>query len=58
MSVSVDQENCSICGSCVDACPNGALEVKGDKLELKPDECIDCNACVDACPNSAIKPAE
>ena len=40
---------------CIDACPEGALERRGDGLVLLlPDKCSGCKKCVDVCPYDAI----
>ncbi|MTV48819.1 4Fe-4S dicluster domain-containing protein [Heliobacillus mobilis] len=44
---------CVNCGSCVDACPVGAIE-KGSDIYCINDTCIDCGSCVDTCPAGAI----
>ena len=30
----IDEEACTGCGTCVDVCPEGALELVGDKAKL------------------------
>lgn len=49
---------CAACGSCVDACPMGAISEGDPVYTINPDECTDCGSCVDACPTEAIIPAE
>jgi ferredoxin len=49
----VDQEKCTGCGACIDACPAEAIEMKDGKA-LITDSCIDCGACIDECPVEAI----
>jgi len=51
----IDLEKCTGCGTCVDTCPMGVLELKDDKAYVaNPDECTECQACEAACPNNAI----
>lgn len=47
-------EACAACGSCVEWCPRGAIEV-GDVAVIDATLCIGCGACVDACPNKVIE---
>lgn len=54
MPAVVNAENCSGCGSCVDACPVEAIEMKDDIAVVDADTCTDCGACIDACPVEAI----
>jgi len=48
MGINFDLDKCTACGSCVDVCPFGLLEVVGDKVQLK-EGCTLCGACVQAC---------
>ncbi len=53
MPAVVNSEKCDGCGSCVDECPVGAIELN-DKAHVDPDLCTECGSCVDVCPNQAI----
>jgi electron transfer flavoprotein alpha subunit/NAD-dependent dihydropyrimidine dehydrogenase PreA subunit len=53
LSIIIDDELCSGCGSCVDSCPYGAIELENDKAKILPN-CNLCGACVENCPVEAI----
>jgi len=47
---------CTGCGSCVAACPNGALELSDGRAAVAlHDECVFCGYCGASCPEFAIK---
>ncbi len=61
--VTVDKYFCKGCGLCVDACPQGILELDLDEISQKgyhPAKCIDqsactgCISCALMCPDVAI----
>ena len=47
--VAVDQEICTDCGACVDACPFGALDFNNELKAIKCDLCGGSPKCVDFC---------
>ncbi len=49
----IDEEACTGCEVCVNECPYGALEMKGDVAAVN-EKCTFCGACVDVCPVEAI----
>ena len=55
MAVTIDEEKCTGCGSCVSACPVEALKLVNGKAVVDPEVCIDCGTCVDECPVEAIE---
>ena len=59
MTIQIDEDKCLGCGSCLDACDNGALELaKGTKpwatAVSNGEECTSCENCVDMCANRAL----
>lgn len=54
--VSVDVEGCTLCLSCVGACPTGALLDGQDKpmLSFSQDACVQCGLCQATCPEKVI----
>ena len=55
-SLQVDTAKCTMCLSCVGACPEAALADNPDKPQLKFIEknCVQCGLCATTCPEGAI----
>jgi ferredoxin len=55
-AVSVDVAGCTLCLSCVSACPTGALRDDPDRPALKfaEDACVQCGLCQSTCPENVI----
>jgi ferredoxin len=55
-SLRVNTETCTLCLSCVGACPASALADNPDRPQLKFIErnCVQCGLCVTTCPEDAI----
>ena len=53
MTINIDLEKCTGCGSCEPVCPFGIIEVVDEKAQVK-EGCNLCGACVEACPEDAI----
>ena len=55
----INEDECSGCGICVDACENGVLELVDDKAAVvNDDECTACATCMEECPMGAIEEIE
>jgi Fe-S-cluster-containing hydrogenase component 2 len=54
MTVKVDLEKCTGCGSCTEACPVEAIIIENDKTKIDEDECVDCGTCIDECEAEAL----
>ena len=52
----VDTGKCTLCLSCISACPEGALADNVDKPQLRflEKNCVQCGLCAKTCPESAI----
>ena len=53
MSIIIDEDQCTGCGSCLDSCPFGAIELEDDKAKILSN-CNLCGACIEVCPVEAI----
>ena len=51
-------DECTMCGTCVEACPVEAISEGDPKYVIDADECTDCGACAAECPVEAISPAD
>jgi ferredoxin len=56
-SIDVNVEGCTLCLSCVSACPTGAISDDPEKpmLRFAEDACVQCGLCVATCPEKVIK---
>jgi ferredoxin len=54
--LAVNQDACTLCMSCVGACPESALRDNPDAPQLSMIErnCVQCGLCVKTCPENAI----
>ncbi|OPY82525.1 MAG: Ferredoxin [Syntrophorhabdus sp. PtaU1.Bin153] len=57
MPTKVDQDACTGCGACADACAVDAITVD-DVAKVDAGLCTECGACFDACPVEAISKAD
>jgi ferredoxin len=55
-SVNLDVAGCTLCLSCVGACPTGALGENADRpmLRFTEDACVQCGLCQATCPEKVI----
>lgn len=61
MALMINDE-CTVCGACMDECPNEAISEGDPYYVIDPDKCTECVGfynepqCVDVCPVDAIVP--
>jgi uncharacterized Fe-S center protein len=48
-------ENCAVCGKCVEACPADAILLAEDKAMIDPDLCEGCATCIGVCEFDAVE---
>ncbi|MDO8879441.1 MAG: 4Fe-4S binding protein [Coriobacteriia bacterium] len=55
----INADDCSGCGICVDACPEGVIELVEEVAEpVNEDDCTACSTCMEECPMGAITEIE
>ncbi|UFS55728.1 4Fe-4S dicluster domain-containing protein [Comamonadaceae bacterium M7527] len=54
--LAINKDSCTLCMSCVGACPQSALKDGGDTplLSLLERDCVQCGLCVSTCPENAL----
>ena len=52
--IQINQESCAGCGSCIDVCSVGAIQLINQIAKIDDTLCSSCEACLEACPNGAI----
>lgn len=52
--VFVDEDRCTGCGLCMEACPTGAISVTDGVARIEQTLCRECEVCLSTCPTGAI----
>lgn len=52
--IQVIRERCKGCGTCVSACPKGAMFIAEGYADVDENLCNSCGLCIEACPEGAI----
>ena len=51
----IDTKKCTLCGSCIAACPEDVLALEGNALVYAhPEQCTLCAECESVCPEGAV----
>ena len=51
----IDATKCTLCGICVDACPEEVLAIEAGSLVFThPEQCTLCAECETVCPENAV----
>lgn len=52
----INSKKCTVCGVCVDICPESVLAIENGHLSLaNPKACTYCGACEENCPEGAVR---
>ncbi len=54
-SVTLDEDLCRGCTTCISRCPTEAIRVRNGKARIITERCIDCGECIRSCPSHAKK---
>jgi len=55
VTLKLDGEKCTGCGTCLSVCPHAVLELTNGRVEIKNrDACMECGACAQNCPVKAV----
>lgn len=55
MNLKIDNNKCTGCGNCVNACPEHAITIYDDLAMINEGLCIQCGTCANVCPADAIR---
>jgi len=51
----IDRQKCTLCGECVDVCPEHVLAINSGALVIAhPEKCTMCTECESVCPEQAV----
>jgi len=43
------------CHACIETCPEGAIDVRDNRITIAPELCIGCGSCASECPTEALR---
>lgn len=54
MKISIIEDECVVCCSCVDMCESNALLLRDDRIFFDEQSCTECKMCLRICPFDLI----
>jgi len=51
--VTINTNECLVCGGCIDLCPKTAILMVDDNVMIDHAKCGECKICVEVCPVNA-----
>ncbi len=52
--VSVNHDQCMLCGRCIENCPYGVFRMENNQIHINSRQCVACHRCIAMCPRDAI----
>jgi len=52
--VTIDPDQCMLCGRCIENCPYGTFRMENNKIKVYSRNCVACHRCISQCPRDAI----
>lgn len=52
--VSVNHDQCMLCGRCIENCPYGVFRLENNRIHVNSRQCVACHRCIAMCPRDAI----
>ena len=53
--ISIKENRCDFCGTCVTVCPKDCIEVRESSIDIEDSLWIDCDLCVQICPIEVLE---
>ena len=51
--ITINTDECLVCGGCIDICPKTAILMADDKVMIDSEQCGECKICIEVCPVNA-----
>jgi len=52
--ITIDRDECMLCGRCIENCSYGVFRKEGDRIKIDSRKCTACHRCITMCPRDAI----